>query len=112
MVLLWMIFTLILFIGERLMQNRLRAVDESHPPRIIDCSLFFRRQYLLNTDLINQMLSAQVRQMCSFFVIRQVFANAVDHHHDESAIIHIEPVRAADEFIGAVSYERAFNILA
>jgi hypothetical protein len=30
----------------------------------------FRRKYLLNTDLVNQMLSAQVRQMCPFFVIR------------------------------------------
>ncbi len=40
----------------------------------------FRWQYFLNTDLINQMLSAQVCQMRSFLVIRQIFANAVDHH--------------------------------
>ena len=36
----------------------------------------------------------------------------MDHHHNESAIIHIEPVGAANEFIGAVSYEGAINILA
>ena len=58
------------------------------------------------------MLSAQVRQMRPFFVIRQVFANAVDHHHNESAVIHIEPVGTADELIGAVSGEGAVNILA
>ena len=39
--------------------------------------------------------------MRSFFNIRQVFANAVDHLHNESAIIHIQPVGAADELIGA-----------
>jgi len=58
------------------------------------------------------MLSAQVRQMRPFLIIRQVFANAVDHHHYESAIIHIEPVGAAHELIGAVSDEWAVNILA
>ena len=39
-------------------------------------------------------------------------ANAVDHHHDERAIIHIQPVGAADELIGAVSYEWAVDVLA
>jgi hypothetical protein len=50
--------------------------------------------------------------MRPFFVIRQVFADPIDHHHNESAIIHIQPVRAADELIGAVSCEWAINILA
>ena len=45
-------------------------------------------------------------------VIREVFANAVDHHHYESAVIYVQPVAAADEFIIAVSYERTVNILA
>ena len=58
------------------------------------------------------MLSAHVRQMRSFLVIREVFANAVDHHHYESAVIYVQPVAAADEFIIAVSYERTVNILA
>ena len=58
------------------------------------------------------MLSAHVRQMRSFLVIREVFANAVDHHHYESAVINVQPVTAADEFIIAVSYERTVNILA
>jgi hypothetical protein len=38
------------------------------------------------------MLSAQVRQMSPFLVIGQVFANAIDHHHEESAIIHVQPI--------------------
>ncbi len=41
-----------------------------------------------------------------------VVAKGVDHHHDESAVIHIQPVGTADELIGAVSGERAVNILA
>jgi len=64
-----------------------------------------RRQYLLNADLVNQMLSAQVGQMRSFPVIRQVCTNPVGHHHNESAIIHIQPVGSATGFIVAVSYE-------
>src|SRR5271167_4254281 len=58
------------------------------------------------------MLSAQVCQMRPFFVIRQVFANAVDDNHNESAVIHIQPVGTTDELIGAVSGEWAVNILA
>jgi hypothetical protein len=50
--------------------------------------------------------------MRSFLVIREVLANAVDHHHYESAVIYVQPVAAADEFIIAVSYERTVNILA
>ncbi len=47
-----------------------------------------------------------------FLVIRQVVADAVDHHDYESAIIHIEPVGAANELIGTVSNEWAVDILA
>ncbi len=72
----------------------------------------FRWQYFLNADLINKVFSVQVCKMRSFLVIRQIFANAVDHHHYESAIIYIEPVGAAYELIGAVSDEWAVNILA
>ncbi len=50
--------------------------------------------------------------MRPFFVIRQIFANAVDHHHDESAIIHVQPIGAADDLIGAVSGEGTVNIFA
>jgi adenosine/AMP kinase len=50
--------------------------------------------------------------MRSFFIIREVFADAVDHHHNEAAIIHVQPVGAADKFIGAVSRKWAVNILA
>jgi len=50
--------------------------------------------------------------MRSFLVIRQVFAYAVDHHHNESAVIHIQPVGTADELIGDVAYEWTVNIFA
>jgi hypothetical protein len=71
----------------------------------------FERKYFLNADLVNQTPSAQVFQMRPFFVIRQVFANAVDHHHNERTVIHIEPVRMADQLIFSVSNERAINLL-
>ena len=58
------------------------------------------------------MVSSQVHQVRPFLIIGKVCADAVDHHHNESAIIHIQPIRAANEFISAVSYERAINILA
>jgi len=49
--------------------------------------------------------------MPSFFVVGQFRADTVDHHLDESAIIHIHPVHAADELVFAVSYERAVDVL-
>jgi hypothetical protein len=76
------------------------------------CQSRFRRQYFLNADLVNQVISSQIRQMGSFLVIRQICTDAVDHHHDERAIVHVHPVRAADKFIRGVSNERAINILA
>jgi hypothetical protein len=78
----------------------------------MDALSLFRCQYFLNTDLVNQMLSAQVRKMRPFFVIGQIFANAVDHHHYESAIVHIEPIGTAHELIGAISRKGTVNIFA
>ena len=58
------------------------------------------------------MLSAQIRQMRSFLVIRQPCSDAVGHHHNERAIIHIQPIGTAHQFIVAVSHEWAVNVLA
>jgi hypothetical protein len=63
------------------------------------------RKDLLNTDLVNEVLTAQVKQMRPLLVVRQVCTDAVDHHHDQGAIIHIEPIRTPDEFIVAVLNE-------
>ena len=52
------------------------------------------RQNLLNTDLIDV-----IGQMRSFLIICQVGANSVGHHHNESAVIHIQPIAAANEFL-------------
>jgi hypothetical protein len=41
-----------------------------------------------------------------------VRANALGHHYDEGTIVHIKPVRAADERIGAVPYEWTVDVLA
>src|SRR5260370_5766871 len=57
------------------------------------------------------MIPSQVQQVRSLLVIRQVRTDAVDHHHNERAIIHIHPVGATDEFIGTISNEWAVGIL-
>jgi hypothetical protein len=57
------------------------------------------------------MISSQIRQMRPFFFIGQVRADAVHHDQNERAIIHIEPIRPTDKFIGTVSNERAIDIL-
>ena len=67
--------------------------------------LALRRKDFLTTDLLNEVLTTQVNQMGSLLVVRQVRTDTVDHHQDESAIIHIEPIRTADEFIFAVPNE-------
>ena len=58
------------------------------------------------------MLSAYVRQMRPFLVIREVGSDAIHHHHNEGAIIHIQPVGATDEFIGTIPNEGAVYVLA
>jgi hypothetical protein len=55
--------------------------------------------------LVNEVLTTQVNQMSSLLVVGQVCTDAIDHHHDQSAIIHIEPIRTADELIFAVPDE-------
>jgi hypothetical protein len=50
--------------------------------------LFLRRKDFLNADLVNEVLTTQVNQMGSLFVVGQVRTDAVDHHHDESRLAH------------------------
>jgi len=75
-----------------------------------DSHLSLRRKDFLNTDLLNEVLTTQVNQMGSLLVVRQVRTDAVDHHHDESAIIHIKPIRTADEVIFTVPNEWTVKI--
>jgi hypothetical protein len=64
----------------------------------------------LDADLIDEMFSTQVRQMCPLFLIREVRTDSVGHDQNESPIIHIQPVGTTDKLIVAVSDERAVNI--
>ncbi len=67
--------------------------------------LFLWRKDFLNTDLVNEVLAMKVSQVSSLLLIGQVCTDAVDHYHEESAIIHIEPIRTADELVFAVPDE-------
>jgi hypothetical protein len=70
-------------------------------------SSFLRRKNFLNANLINEVLALYVRQMGSLLVIRQVRPDAPGHHHDERAVIHVQPVRTADELVVGVANEGA-----
>jgi hypothetical protein len=50
--------------------------------------------------------------MRPFLLVRQVRADSMSHHYDESTIIHVEPVRATNKFIVTISYEWTVDILA
>jgi hypothetical protein len=93
------------------LNQRVQGSSPCAPVRIANRASLLRREYFLDTDLIDQMLAAQVREMRSFLVIRQVCANAIGHDHNESAIVHIKPIRTADELIVGVSYEWAVDVL-
>jgi hypothetical protein len=68
--------------------------------------LLFRWQNFLNTNLVNQVLPPQIYQMRSLFIIGQVRADASGNRHHESVVIHVEPIRATNQFVLAVTHER------
>jgi hypothetical protein len=37
-----------------------------------------------------------VNQVSAFLIVGQIGTNALGHHHDESAIMHVQPLGAAD----------------
>jgi hypothetical protein len=58
------------------------------------------------------MFAAQVSQMRPFFLVRQVRANPIGHHYNESSVIHIQPVGTTDKLVVAVSDEWTIDIFA
>jgi hypothetical protein len=48
--------------------------------------------------------------MRSLFVVCQVRADPIDHHHNEGAVIHVQPVASSNEFIRSVSCERDIGV--
>ena len=71
---------------------------------------FLRWKNFLNANLINEVLAFYVRQMGSLLVIRQVRPDAPGHHHDERAVVHVQPVRAANELVVGVADEGTIKI--
>ena len=56
------------------------------------------------------MFALNISQMGSLLVICQVRPDAPGHHHDERAVIHVQPVRAANELVVSVANEGAIKI--
>jgi len=72
--------------------------------------LFLRRQYLLNAYLIDEMVAFDVNEVRSLFIIGEICADSLRHHHDECLISHVQPIAPPNEFVRCVPYERAVGI--
>jgi lipopolysaccharide biosynthesis regulator YciM len=53
-----------------------------------------------------------IDQVRALLIIGQIGTDALGHEQDESAIVHIEPVRATDEFVVPVTHKRAVQVYA
>jgi hypothetical protein len=62
-------------------------------------------QDFLSAYLIYQVFSFDIDEMCSLFVVGQICADALRHHHDECAVIHVHPISSTDQFIRRVANE-------
>jgi hypothetical protein len=79
--------------GSEMPEAAIKEIAGTQPLMLPTSSyLSLRRKDFLNTDLVNEVLTTQVNQMSSLLLVGQVCTDAVDHHHDESPIIHIEPI--------------------
>jgi len=67
------------------------------------------RKNLLDAHLVDEVFSTQISQVSTLLIICQVRANSIDHDGHQSAIRHIEPVRAANEFASVVTDEWAIE---
>jgi hypothetical protein len=38
--------------------------------------------------------------------------DAIDHYHNEGAVIHVQPIASSDELVRGISYERAVRLSA
>jgi hypothetical protein len=80
------------------------------PGRIGSGDLSLGWKNLLNAHLVDEVLATQIGQMRPFLVVCEIGADSIDHHHHEGTIIHIHPIRTANEFVVAVAHKRAVNI--
>jgi len=60
--------------------------------------------------LVNEVFTPQINQVRSLLVVRQVCAYTPRHHHNERVVIHVQPIRAPDELVIAVSNEWAVKV--
>src|SRR5215469_4702435 len=68
-------------------------------------SLSFGWQDFLSAYLIDQVFSFEIDEMHSLFVVGQICADPLRHHHDQCAVIHVHPISSTDQFIRRVANE-------
>ena len=68
-------------------------------------SLSFGWQDFLSAYLIDQVFSFEIGEMRSLFVVGQICADPLRHHHDQCAVIHVHPIPSTDQFIRRVANE-------
>jgi hypothetical protein len=62
-------------------------------------------QDFLNAYLVDQVFSFEIDEMRSLFVVGQICADPLRHHHDQCAVIHVHPIPSTDQFIRRVANE-------
>ena len=72
--------------------------------------LFLWGNYLLHTYLIDQVLAIQIGQMRSLFIVGKMCPNAIDHHQNQGAIIHVQPIASSNKLVRSIPRERAVGV--
>jgi hypothetical protein len=73
---------------------------------------FSRGQNFLNTHLIDEVVTLQIGQMRSLFVVCQMRSNSIRHYHYEAPIIHVQPIASTNKLVLGVPREWAIGFRA
>ena len=71
---------------------------------------FFRRQYFLHTDIINEVFPSDVGQVRPLLRVHQTSANPTRHREDKGLITHIEPIATSDKFAIGIPGKRIVGV--
>jgi hypothetical protein len=74
--------------------------------------LLFGWQNFLSADLIDEVSAFQVAQVRALFVVGEVRPYPLGHRQHETAIVHIQPLVAANELVVGVAGKRAVGFAA
>jgi hypothetical protein len=89
----------------------LRVIGKDGGAQTRNClPLSFGWQDFLSAYLVYQVFSFEIDEMRSLFVVGQICAGPLCHHHDECAVIHVHPIASTDQFIRRVANQWTVGI--